>query len=607
MGQLDTLLGKSAKTQTASSGGSLDSLIKGGIKTKPTPTPTIAPQPVAKKEEPVQTPKSVWSNITSAVSIALNRGSNAQSKVSNKELSKNEEIGATIGRKLQKIPNADLGTKGQKLFKSTDTETKIVNFISNFPSAIAQSTGQTLEQLSTQGGRDKLKSDAKNLPNTMSEVKTLVDNKEWQKALETAMSNSAFTIGLDIAGFIPVTKLVKVGVKGFTAERKVAETVIKEVIAESEKVAVKTVAKKEVVKVAETVKPKVEKPVVAPKSSKVVPATQDLFRGTKKESKAISSIKYDDYGEGVYVTSTKENAKVWGDTVHNLTPAKDLNMLDVANPEGKQVFDSVRSKYTASEVITSKEIPTVSKSVSADLEKLGYDGIDFGTTRKGNHGDEMVIFNEKNVQVKNIKEVNPQVTELEPKKVSVPREQLPVKQGQSRVFERLQKENPEQLTGELPYDKAILKKEFDNAASNIAKNKQKAYETAMGRQGSSDLESVATNIEMAEKALQEGNTELYSKLVRNRSIAQTRRGQAIVAEKASIEDNSTARYVKELLSSRLENLGKKYLSGLKEGNTIKKHATEIIDKKVDALEITIKRGKLDTKTALKLLDELTCV
>lgn len=191
---------------------------------------------------------------------------------------------------------------------------------------------------------------------------------------------------------------------------------------------------------------------------------------------------------------------------------------------------------------------------------------------------------------------------VKPKKVSVPPEKL-----QSRVFERLQKDHPEQLKGELPYDQAVLKTEFNKAAERIVKDKQKAYEVAMGRQSAGDLESVTTNIELAERALAEGNNTLYEKLVRNRSIAQTRRGQAIVAEKASIEDNSTARYVKDLISARLDNLGKKYLSGLKEGGTIRKHATEIIDRKVEALTVKIQRGKIDVKTAFKLLDELACV
>lgn len=178
---------------------------------------------------------------------------------------------------------------------------------------------------------------------------------------------------------------------------------------------------------------------------------------------------------------------------------------------------------------------------------------------------------------------------------------------QSRVFERLQKENPEQLQGELPYDRAILKKEFDSAARRIVANKQQAYEEAMGRTATTDIKSVTTNIEMAEQALKAGDNVLYEKLTRSRSIAQTRRGQAIVAEKGSVEDNSVARYVKDLVSSRLETLGKKYLSGLKEGDTIKKRAVEIIDGKVEQLDIRIKKGKLDVKTALKLLDELTCL
>ncbi len=41
------------------------------------------------------------------------------------------------------------------------------------------------------------------------------------------------------------------------------------------------------------------------------------------------------------------------------------------------------------------------------------------------------------------------------------------KEFQSKVFQRLQQEHPGQLEGELPYDRAILKTEFDFLATNI--------------------------------------------------------------------------------------------------------------------------------------------
>lgn len=182
--------------------------------------------------------KSIFTNIQKATQEALKRGSNARSKLSQKELDKKEGLGAPVGRFLQKTPNLDLGNKGKKTFKATDAETQMVNFLSNFPSGIAQSYGQTLEQLGTKQGKDRLKKDAKRLPETMTKVKSHIDNKEWQEAYEAAMENSAFTVGMDVSDFIPVALLIKLGFKPLKASlktRTLAKNIVQESIEESVK------------------------------------------------------------------------------------------------------------------------------------------------------------------------------------------------------------------------------------------------------------------------------------------------------------------------------------------------------------------------------------
>lgn len=179
----------------------------------------------------------------------------------------------------------------------------------------------------------------------------------------------------------------------------------------------------------------------------------------------------------------------------------------------------------------------------------------------------------------------------------------------SRVFERMKVEHPE-LTGDLTVERMNLEKDAQKAVELVVKDKQKAYDIAMGKEKSSDVTATATNIALAEQALKEGNNELYAKLITNRSLEQTRRGQEIVAEKGSVKDNSLARYVKELISQRLEKVGKNYLGDLKEnfkGKSSKERATAKIDSEVGKLETRIKQKKLDVKTALSLLDKLTCL
>lgn len=179
----------------------------------------------------------------------------------------------------------------------------------------------------------------------------------------------------------------------------------------------------------------------------------------------------------------------------------------------------------------------------------------------------------------------------------------------SRVLERMQEENP-QLKGDATVQHMNMKEDAAKAADLVATDKQQAYEIAMGEKTSPDVTSTAVNIAMSEKALADGNFDLAAKLIRNRSLEQTRRGQEIVTERGSIADNSTSRYVKELLASRLDALGKDYLNNLKlPGRRVanKTKGIERLDAEVKKVEGQIKSKKLDTKTALALLDKLACI
>lgn len=206
--------------------------------------------------------------------------------------------------------------------------------------------------------------------------------------------------------------------------------------------------------------------------------------------------------------------------------------------------------------------------------------------------------------------------EATPKKPVVTEEVSP---KASRVFQRLQEENPELLSGDLSYNEMNLKKDAEKAVELVAKDKNLAFQIGMGmEEAPAGQTATAVNIALSEKALEEGNHTLYAQLIKNRSLAQTRRGQEIVAEKGSVTDNSTSRYVKELIATRLEHLGKKYLStGLdvstkKGGISIRKksnktRATEVIAKEVDKVKKKIGSTKeLDLAEAQKLLDSLMC-
>jgi len=204
-------------------------------------------------------------------------------------------------------------------------------------------------------------------------------------------------------------------------------------------------------------------------------------------------------------------------------------------------------------------------------------------------------------------EVKP-VLPTEPPKTPVTKpEPIKTDKLQSQVYQRLKRENP-QLEGNLAYSEVKLKEDAQRAVDLIATDKQRAYDIAMGKEKSAEITQTSANIAMAEKALQDGNNALYARLVKNRSLEQTRRGQELVAEKGSITDNSTSRYVKELVSERLDKVGKGYLEDLKTSKkSAKQKAVDRVDKEVAKLENNIKSKKLDMDTALSLLEKLTCV
>jgi len=208
---------------------------------------------------------------------------------------------------------------------------------------------------------------------------------------------------------------------------------------------------------------------------------------------------------------------------------------------------------------------------------------------------------------------NPSIAETTPLKT--PEAPVPVKQAeekpfestklQSRVFERMKAEHPNDLKGETQYDTINLKDQAEKASKLISKDKQKAYRIAMGAEDSTEHTSAGVNIAMAEQALEEGNHALYSRLVKKRSLDQTRRGQEIVSERGSITDNSTSRYVKELIKTKMESLGELSL-GIGKDTTKIKRAVERIDKEVAKAEKVIKFKEIDLKSAQALIDGLAC-
>lgn len=208
------------------------------------------------------------------------------------------------------------------------------------------------------------------------------------------------------------------------------------------------------------------------------------------------------------------------------------------------------------------------------------------------------VIEKPEVKKKKIEEVKKPETKEEKEK----------KKFQSRVYERMQAEYADILKDDLTYERMNLKKDAEKAVKLIEKDKQEAYEVATGmKEPPEGQTSTAVNIALTEKALAEGNNSLASTLIKNRSLAQTRRGQEIVAEKGSISDNSVSRYVKELINARMETL-KTYTFDIKtlKRKTKKQQVIEKIDMETQKAQKKIKNKELDLEEAQKLIDSIIC-
>jgi hypothetical protein len=391
-------------------------------------------------------------------------------------------------------------------------------------------------------------------------------------------------LGAIISGAVPVTKSILN--KTIEAKAKIQKSLIEkgyppkeaEIIAnhagsETATQKVKVVDAKEIIEVGKLSAPKEIKMLEQPKKGS--PVTGEGFVMTEKADKQKLQIAkaQNEYREAVKIYNEKP------------TPSTQKKALSAKENYEKMTIPLRTENVQVREKITT-EVPGKEATLDKEILRMVMD--EEGMPYAGKKGEKVV----------------PPVQKGKPSGVA---EKLETK-IESRVFARMKAEHPE-LKGDLPYNEIKLKEDAKKAVELIAKDKEKAYRVAMGIEQSPDVTSTAVNIAMSEKALADGNNLLYSKLVKNRSLEQTRRGQELVAEKGSVTDNSTARYVKELISVKLEKLGKQYFGDVKnyfkkESNKTK--AIERIDKEVAKAKEKISVKRFDIREAQLIIDQLAC-
>lgn len=331
--------------------------------------------------------------------------------------------------------------------------------------------------------------------------------------------------------------------------------------------------------------------------------------------------------------------------VDDIKAGKPIDPIVVTKePNGEILVQDGKHRLAAAEELGIKEIPTVERlpkdqtltgisdaantRSKADLQKAFEDAKNTGDTAKAAE-----IAKELNDSGLSVAERTPEqraqmIKDAQQRAKLALKEQTPTvnsdnkktepiisdgtKKKNSRVFERMQAEHPDELTGDFTYNPINLKNEAAKAVELVDQDKQKAYRIAMGAESSAEHTQTGVNIAMSEQALADGNNSLFAQLIKKRSLDQTRRGQEIVSERGSIADNSTSRYVKELLRDRMEKVGRTPLGDLRLGKmgsnkpTKMQNAIEHVNKEVAKAEKAVGFKHLDMKAAQAIIDGLAC-
>lgn len=155
----------------------------------------------------------------------------------------------------------------------------------------------------------------------------------------------------------------------------------------------------------------------------------------------------------------------------------------------------------------------------------------------------------------------------------------------------------------------------------IDKNYSDGKKIALGLKAPPEgITDTAISIATAEKALQDGDYELYSQLERSRSLRQTRRGQEIVAERGRVNENSPAYYLDQVAERRIQQAFQKssLLDGVsikeafigksepKKASEAKKLFNDYVQKEAKKIKETISPEEIKISRAQEIIDLLTC-
>ncbi len=209
------------------------------------------------------------------------------------------------------------------------------------------------------------------------------------------------------------------------------------------------------------------------------------------------------------------------------------------------------------------------------------------------------------------------------KKAETRTEDIPHKEGFSRFQERLEEQlldsNGEKYNWndtKRTYDRMSLKEDAQKAATLLENNPEKAMRIAKGFEDPGRGDPVLLDVmnAVAIKAFDEGNTRLGTEMINKLSLTATKYGQNIVTLRGNFNNNSPQSFIKQVIDSRLDRLGKTKLTEVEKligkSKSAKTRATTRVELEAEKLqkrvnkELRLKQDKI--KLAQQIIESLKC-
>jgi len=192
---------------------------------------------------------------------------------------------------------------------------------------------------------------------------------------------------LGIGAFAGISKITDITARKLTRSKDTVDFEnkdVNQVLSEAEKITGEPII---------STTPSILPPVIAKEFAKGEEAQPTiLYKSVAKGTSPLIETSYDDGGAGVYL-GTRAVAEGFEGELNEIKIKEGAKLLDLHNPDQKQIYDQVRDQFPAEP--RGNELESVSRGVSAALKDQGYDGVIFAEKRDG----ETLIFDPSNLEI----------------------------------------------------------------------------------------------------------------------------------------------------------------------------------------------------------------